>query len=135
LVIFGLRKGATMKLAFWIFQLSILSGLLYFLGSSARAESTQKSDEKIRMEIEGAPKLKFFGLCVSEDGAQKKRIEGVLPAEVDIDYKLHKCQVSSEDSKTNLGIRLFHNRKLVFEKKDIPPTAGIEFVIPLSGRK
>lgn len=104
----------------------------FMLFSKNLLAEEKPGEEHFKMEISGEPKMKFFGLCVSEDGATQKKIEGVLPAEVQLDYKIQKCQVKGEASKQALGVRLFHNRKMLFEKKDIPPTAGIEFVIPLS---
>jgi len=100
-------------------------GIIFFVPFVVMGESGA------RLEIRSKEKVRFFGVCVSEDGKQEKKIEGVAPAEFQIDMKLHRCEIKPEDKKKSLGIRLFHQRQVIFEKtKPETATSGIEFVIP-----
>lgn len=93
------------------------------------------AEQEARLEITGKEKTRFLGFCISEDGKHEKKLEGMTPAEFQIDMKLHRCEVKPEDTKASLGVRLFHQRQVVFEKtKPEEAVSGIEFVIPL-GRK
>jgi len=97
--------------------------------------SAESEDGSYVLEITGKPKFKFMGVCVSSDGAHEKKISGTVPAEIQLDAKFTKCSVKGEESGKALTVRLFQNRKLLLKHDDLPPTAGIEIVIPLPSPK
>lgn len=88
-------------------------------------------EEEVSLKFEGTPGVSFFGICSSVDPAQEKKIEGVTPKEVSMDIRFSKCKVQKKSEQGELSLRVFQGRKMLSHHKDIPPTAGIEFVIPL----
>lgn len=95
----------------------------------AFAESPNKTKAS-ELRIEGNEGLRIRGFCISSDGTKKKDIDHRVPAEIQSEFKLSKCNLEGVKAKESFSLRFFHNRELVYRKDDIEPTAGIEIVIP-----
>lgn len=97
--------------------------LMAFMIISAEPSSTV-------LEFSGNKRVEFFGLCVSKETGEQKRIEGVTPAKIYLDVNIEKCSIKKKTSEGTLKIRLFHNQELVTDKTLSPSSSGIELVIP-----
>jgi hypothetical protein len=95
-----------------------------------------EKDSSTSLKIEGTPGTKFMGICASADSPQQQRkIEGVVPAEIDLNINLQKCSIKSEGKSGKIIVRLFQNRRLIHQDQMDAPFAGIEFSIPLGKSK
>ena len=91
-------------------------------------------DGTYKLEIESSPGIRFEGICVSTDPVEEKKIEGTSSGEYQLNAQIHKCTFKKVDAPIN--IRVYQNRQLIYSKASkTPPTAGIEFVIPLGKKK
>lgn len=114
-----------------LIKLPCLTVLLFlsFAGTSLRAES-----ENTTLEFKGTPGISFFGICSSVEPYKEKKIEGVSPAEVQMDVHFSKCKIERKAEAGELTVRVFQGRRELLDKRDIPPSSGIELVFS-AGRK
>ena len=82
------------------------------------------------LEFDGGKGIEFFGICVSKETGETKKIEGVAPSKVFLDVDIKKCSIQKKGSKGVLKVRLFHDDKLVSDRSISDPKSGIEIVIP-----
>lgn len=107
---------------------SILYSSLVFAGPDSTPSETT-------LKMEGKPGIKIFGFCVSTEGPEEKKFEGVTPTEVRFDTTIDRCRVSSEGDSSKIKVRVFQNRQFITMKEIQAPSAGIELVIPLGRKK
>lgn len=84
------------------------------------------------LRIEGKKGVEILGVCISPDGKEIKNFEGILPMEVQLEYGIRRCRVSTkaEDVDAPVKLRLFQKGKSVYSNEFETPAVGLEIVIP-----
>jgi hypothetical protein len=100
-------------------------------GSDIGKETRVDASDTQSLKVFGSKGLQVQGICLSPDRAYQKKFSGVTPAEVNFDYRVDRCEITSQ-KKGRFNVNFFHNRRLMYERNEVESTAGIEFKIPFN---